>query len=582
MNKVLNISKATKKNWEKLNVTEEEIAQKLSKRANKLYSEKHIIPNEYFSDKSNISMVKHLLRIIYSCNLSIEDVMYNLGINLLKSHQLVKIADNKVISDNMHISKILTNIKTLNPELLNFELPKNETDILGIIYQSLMSEGNKNKKGSYYTPPKIIKYFLPLINDETVLYDPCCGTGSFILNLGEKIKNPNNIYGTDIDKISCFIAKVNMIIKFKGIDFEPQIYNTDFLEEELLEKFQNKKINLIATNPPWGTKYEKDYSSNFKEISSKEIYSYFIVQSEKLLSNDGKCCMVLPESILNIDVHNDIRTFILKNFGIEEIKLWGKAFKGVLSDIISIKLSKENIEKIKIKDKNSVKTIDKSAYLSNKNHLFSLTDNGNVEIMDYIYSQPYETLKDSLWGLGIVTGNNEKHIKAKFKNGEKIYKGKNIKPYLIGDTEEYIDYKREYFQQVAPDEIYRATEKLVYKFISKKLVFACDNRQRLFLNSANILIPNVETHTTKTVMAFLNSKVLNFIYKHKFNALKIIKGNLLQLPFPRLTKEEQIDIENNIELYLKTRDKETLNNIENLIFKAYNIPQNYIDIIQKE
>lgn len=111
----------------------------------------------------------------------------------------------------------------------------------------------------------------------------------------------------------------------------------------------------------------------------------------------------------------------------------------------------------------------------------------------------------------------------------------------ISDSENYINYTRENFQQVAPENIYRAKEKLVYKFISKKLIFAYDNKQRLFLNSANILIPKLENYTIKNVMTFLNSTLFQYIYTKKFNELKVLKGNLTELPFPVFDKKNTKD-----------------------------------------
>ena len=155
-----------------------------------------------------------------------------------------------------------------------------------------------------------------------------------------------------------------------------------------------------------------------------------------------------------------------------------------------------------------------------------------MQILEKIYSTPHQTLKNSIWGLGIVTGNNSKFITFDSAGAEKIYSGKNIAKGEILESEKYIIYDRESFQQTASEEIYRAKEKLVYKFISKKLVFAYDNKQRLFLNSANILIPDLEDYSIKQVMDCLNSKLFQYIYQKKFNELKVLKGNLLQLPVP--------------------------------------------------
>ena len=78
----------------------------------------------------------------------------------------------------------------------------------------------------------------------------------------------------------------------------------------------------------------------------------------------------------------------------------------------------------------------------------------------------------------------------------------------------------------------------MYKFISKKLVFAIDETGSLFLNSANILIPKVPSMSTKSVLAFLNSALYQYLYIALFDDCKILKGNLLRLPFPLIGKDQ--------------------------------------------
>ena len=103
------------------------------------------------------------------------------------------------------------------------------------------------------------------------------------------------------------------------------------------------------------------------------------------------------------------------------------------------------------------------------------------------------------------------------------------------------------FQQVAKEEYYRADEKLVYKFISNRLIFAYDNSQALFLNSANILIPKIPNMSIKTVLAFLNSELYQYLYRVLFSDIKILKGNLIKLPFPAISKEQ----DNIISIYVE-------------------------------
>ena len=52
---------------------------------------------------------------------------------------------------------------------------------IGIIYQCLQTEGEKNVKGSYFTPQYITDNIIKDIefdrNDKVL--DPCCGSGGF-------------------------------------------------------------------------------------------------------------------------------------------------------------------------------------------------------------------------------------------------------------------------------------------------------------------------------------------------------------------------------------------------------------------
>ena len=85
--------------------------------------------------------------------------------------------------------------------------------------------------------------------------------------------------------------------------------------------------------------------------------------------------------------------------------------------------------------------------------------------------------------------------------------------------------------------------KSLYKFISKQLVFAYDDRQTLTLNSANILIPTISNYPIRTILALFNSTLYQFIFQKKFNAIKVLKSHIEQLPLPDIKKEQHIRLE---------------------------------------
>lgn len=579
------ISTATISNWQRLGVDGRDLENRLSKRANKRFSAKKFLPVEYLSNSESIPLLQNILGFINSLNLSVSIAIYNLALNLLNWHGFISIEHEKIISNNKFLLDILNSYpdRILDDRLLSLELPYKEGDILGVIYQSLLTEGDKNKKGSYYTPANISGMLAEFLSLDSKFLDPCCGTGSFLLAAANSIDDPNKIFGCDIDGIACFIAKLNLIIRYKGICFNPNIYNTDFLLDNSIF-MQN--FDVVATNPPWGAITIEQYEKMYPEVLSKESFSYFIVKCYSLLKEEGYAVFVLPESILNVAQHKDIRKFILNNFKINLINVIGKNFSGVLTDSVVVNLCKDNCcddNLITIVKDNKQYQIFQMAYLKNDNYNFMLISNYDDKLLTKIYSRKFLTLENSLWALGIVTGNNKKHLESIYHDGyEKIYTGKEIQKYKLLPARKFIKYNRKQYQQVASEDIYRAKEKLVYKFISKKLVFAYDDSSSLFLNSANILIPKINNYSVKTVLAFLNSEVFQYIYTKKFDELKILKGNLLQMPFPILSNEQDLEIEVLVDKYIKTGDILHLSRIDDIIYNIFNLDDFEIRYIRSE
>ena len=103
---------------------------------------------------------------------------------------------------------------------------------------------------------------------------------------------------------------------------------------------------------------------------------------------------------------------------------------------------------------------------------------------------------------------------------------------MLSKASHYLQFTPEKFQQVAPIEKYRAKEKLIYRFISKYLVFAFDDKQKLTLNSANIIIPKIPNYPIKVIAALFNSSLYQFIFQKKFSSIKILRSHIEQMPLP--------------------------------------------------
>ena len=179
-----------------------------------------------------------------------------------------------------------------------------------------------------------------------------------------------------------------------------------------------------------------------------------------------------------------------------------------------------------------------------ENFSFRMTDEEYRVLEKIKNSIPVCYLADHAdFALGIVTGNNKKFLSAeKTEHSEMVLKGTDICKYHINPAKQYLRFELEQFQQVAPLEIYRAPEKLLYRFISNQLVVAYDDRQMLSLNSCNIVIPKIEGMQIKYILAILNSSVSQFVYQKEFHSIKVLRAHMEHIPIPRVGKAIQNEI----------------------------------------
>ena len=317
---------------------------------------------------------------------------------------------------------------------------------------------------------------------------------------------------------------------------------------------QKEKINpdYIVGNPPWGYNFSETEKQNFRKKYKvgKNIESFDLVLQQSIfdLNNNGVITFVLPEAFLNVNTHKSTREIISSCCNIEYIEYLGDIFDGVQCPSIIIKLKKTGkplcTKGLKIKDKtDKIFIIKTNRPVINSEFSFNMTDEEASLLQQMENIKNKITLKGcSKFALGIVTGDNKKYLSSiKTDENEAILRGTDINNFIY-TPQKYIKFNPKNFQQVAPLELYRAKEKLVYKFISKEPVFAYDNKQTLTLNSCNILIPEIEGIDIKYIMAVLNSDIVRFYYKKRFNSLKILRSHLENIPIPYPDKITQTKI----------------------------------------
>ncbi len=426
-------------------------------------------------------------------------------------------------------------------------------DTLGFVYISLRDLSHRKQTGAYYTPAKTVNTLIENLQkcidlENKTICDPCCGTGNFFIGLVSNGVKAENIYGQDIDEVSILITRINIFLLDNNITAEQ--LHSQFVCNNTLSNTFSQKFSVVIGNPPWGYDFNKEEITSLlaNYITAKrrgvESYDLFVEKGLSMLDENGYLAYILPEAILSVASHQQSRELIVNNTAFKFVCYLGNAFSGVQCPAIILGLQngykgQTKHCKIELDDKEFIINEDREIGAS----LFSFNMNDEeydcLRVISSVQNAKY-LANNAKFALGIVTGNNKEYIKdTQSEESEIVLKGSDVYRYAIKKTNNYIHFAPEKFQQVAPTEIYRAKEKLLYRFISEVPVFAYDNKQTLSLNSCNILIPQIEGINIKYVLAILNSGVAAYFMSKRYNSVKLLRSHIESLPIPMVGAEKQ-------------------------------------------
>ena len=479
-------------------------------------SSEHVIPSQNVRRADVVEFLKSLQQ--YSK--SKEVILYSIGCYLLRN------SSNPAVADFLN---------EFNYTPINIEnIPEGEFDLLGSAYQFLNTKRENLERGSFYTGSNVAKDFVHDLDfgDGQVIFDPACGSGAFLYNSNAKA---DQIYGVDFDPVAIMIAKFNYFIKFPEANY-PKLFCDDFFH--WFSENSDQRFDYIIGNPPYGANLDLS-KINSRYITSGESFSYFIESCFDLLKEDGILRFLVPEALLNVKRHTDIRDFILGEANLTRIKKYSEKFSGVMSDLYMIEINSDESHEVLFVDKTTT-SIPTAVYKELRNHVFAHLTREDVAIIEKVNQRKEFDLSSSTFGLGVVTGDNKTKIfDEKIPGAEPIYTGKEVGRYNLFAPNKYLIFDRNNLQQVAPDEIYRAPEKLVYKTINKFLKVSIDTTGSLTTNSANIVIPKVPGLDIYIILAFLNSHLYSYLHLKLFGGVnKIAKENLMALPLPGLSSRD--------------------------------------------
>lgn len=184
------------------------------------------------------------------------------------------------------VRRILTHVR-------RFRLDQVESDVLKILYESLIDRDERHGLGEYYTPDwlaaKMVRHAVERPIEQRVL-DPACGSGTFLFHairnfireadeagLDEKLRAEeatSHIAGMDIHPVAVIIARVTYLLALAPViarragSLSIPVYLGDAMQLSTATTMHLKELVISVPPPPEGTDLK------FPEIFCKDIHLF--------------------------------------------------------------------------------------------------------------------------------------------------------------------------------------------------------------------------------------------------------------------------------------------------------------------
>lgn len=243
-------------------------------------------------------------------------------------------------------------------ELKEYDLTRFNYDVIGEIYQGVISVEERHDLGQYYTPPEITDLICKLTirsSDDKVL-DPACGSGSFLIAAYNRLKQLpstkkesrstthkeilSQLYGIDINRFPAHLSAINLALR--DLEAETRKVNVEVADffnvipqqkRVMIERVSLSglrleeldippKVNAVVANPPYIRQeiLDKDlcrkHLSNIKtQIRERaDIYVYFFTHATEFLEERGRIGFITSNRWLSVGYGEDLQKFFLNNF----------------------------------------------------------------------------------------------------------------------------------------------------------------------------------------------------------------------------------------------------------------------------
>lgn len=254
-------------------------------------------------------------------------------------------------------------------QLQMYSLLESDIDVKGRAYEEIVGSNLRGDRGEFFTPRNICQMAIAMLDpgEHQTIFDPACGTGGFLItamnHVIEKIRASEikkwgdvdraerairervqrfaetYIVGTDLNPNLVKASKMNMVMNNDGAGGLYQansLRNPATWEDELRNRNLFGQVDLLFTNPPFGSKIPIDEPTILEQFDLGHAWSYdaesdtwtqtgalqksqppeilFIERCVRFLKpGTGRAAIVLPDGILGSPGLGYVREWILRN-----------------------------------------------------------------------------------------------------------------------------------------------------------------------------------------------------------------------------------------------------------------------------
>jgi hypothetical protein len=244
--------------------------------------------------------------------------------------------------------------KVLLRAIENYDFKRVTTDVVGRIFQRLISPDERHRYGQHFTADDVVD----LINSfcirkaDTTILDPSCGSGSFLVRAyyRKQFLNPNmshqellgHLFGCDISPYPAHLATLNLaareineetnyprIVRKNFFDISPPIHFCTVPEgpNGTDKKIFLPSLDAVVTNPPYvrQEKIQKEEKSGIRALiklswpdlrlsGRSDLHCYFWPMASRLLHKQGYLGFLTSSSWLDVGYGFALQGWILRNF----------------------------------------------------------------------------------------------------------------------------------------------------------------------------------------------------------------------------------------------------------------------------